>query len=221
MYTSIFLVLLASAIVQESVFQVSAFRTPNDNRYQCNLNRVTSISLLKRQKCVATRENNCGLLRMAESGDKDDFWQQQRDLMNEMSDQNEQSLKEENSKNFSKVQNALITETVFFSALLFSLLWLACDNPFVPFSYVFGSVFGIAYTYGLGKYVETVGGTIDDAQAVEGAGVGQARFAFLIMLFIFVGKLRAYGLIEIPSILGFFTYQLASLSQGLKEDTIA
>jgi len=158
---------------------------------------------------------------MAESGDKDDFWQQQRDLMNEMSDQNEQSLKEENSKNFSKVQNALITETVFFSALLFSLLWLACDNPFVPFSYVFGSVFGIAYTYGLGKYVETVGGTIDDAQAVEGAGVGQARFAFLIMLFLFVGKLRAYGLIEIPSILGFFTYQLASLSQGLKEDTIA
>ena len=221
MYTSIFLVLLTSAIVQENVFQVSAFRTPHGNRYQCNLNRGTSFSLLKRQKCVAIGENNCGLLRMAESGDKDDFWQQQRDLMNEMSDQNEQSLKEENSKNFSKVQNALITETVFFSALLFSLLWLACDNPFVPFSYVFGSVFGIAYTYGLGKYVETVGGTIDDAQAVEGAGVGQARFAFLIMLFLFVGKLRAYGLIEIPSILGFFTYQLASLSQGLKEDTIA
>lgn len=48
-------------------------------------------------------------------------------------------------------------------------------------------------------------------------GVGQARFAFLIMLIIFVGKLRTFGLVEIPSILGFFTYQIASLSQGLRE----
>ena len=76
------------------------------------------------------------------------------------------------------------------------------------------------YAYGLGKYVEVVGGTIDDARAVEGAGVGQARFAFLILLFVFVGKYRSYGLQEIPSIAGFFTYQLATLSQGLKEDKI-
>jgi len=151
---------------------------------------------------------------------KDEFWQQQRELMNEMSDRNDKSLKEEQTKNFAKVQNGLIIETVFFSSLLFSLFWLACDNPFVPLSYVFGSIFGIAYAYGLGKYVETVGGTIDDANAVEGAGVGQARFAFLILLIVFVGKFRTYGLLEIPSIFGFFTYQLASLSQGLKEQKI-
>ena len=65
-----------------------------------------------------------------------------------------------------------------------------------------------------------MGGTIDDAIAVEGAGVGQARFAFLILLFVFDGKFRAYGVLEIPSIMGFFTYQLASLSQGLKEQQI-
>jgi len=152
--------------------------------------------------------------------DKDDFWQQQRDLMNQMSDQEENAVKEENTKTFRKVQNSLLTETIFFSTILFSLLWLACDNPFVPLSYVFGSVFGLAYTYGLGRFVETVGGTIDDAATVEGAGVGQARFAFLILLFIFVGKFRSYGLVEIPSIMGFFTYQLASLAQGLKEEKI-
>jgi hypothetical protein len=54
-------------------------------------------------------------------------------------------------------------------------------------------------------------------EALQGAGVGQARFAFLILLFIFVGKFRSFGLLEIPSIMGFFTYQLASLSQGLRE----
>lgn len=159
---------------------------------------------------------------MAETDNgKDDFWQQQKDLMKEMSDQNEKYLKDERDKNFAKVQTGLIVETTFFSSLIFSLLWLACDNPFVPLSYVFGSLFGVAYAYGLGKYVETVGGTIDDAATVEGAGVGQARFAFLILLFVFVGKFRSYGLMEIPSIAGFFTYQLASLSQGLKEDKIS
>lgn len=58
---------------------------------------------------------------------------------------------------------------------------------------------------------------MEDAADVQGSGVGQARFAFLILLFILVGKLRVYGLVEIPSIMGFFTYQIASLGQGLRE----
>jgi len=74
---------------------------------------------------------------------------------------------------------------------------------------------GTAYSYGLGKYV--VGGSASDMDSVEGAGVGQARFAFLILLFVIVGKFRSQGLLEIPSIAGFFTYQLASLNQGLKQ----
>lgn len=68
-----------------------------------------------------------------------------------------------------------------------------------------------------GKYVETIGGSTADPEAVQGAGVGQARFAFLILLFVLVGKFRGEGLLEIPAISGFFTYQLASLRQGLKE----
>ena len=152
---------------------------------------------------------------------KNNFWQQQRDLMKEMSESNEQSLKEENDKNYNSVQNELVVETAFFTALIFSMLWLACDNPFIPASYLFGAMFGVAYTYGLGKFVGTIGASIDDVGAIQGAGVGQARFAFLILLLLFVGKLRVYGLVEIPSIMGFFTYQIASLSQGLKEDKIA
>jgi hypothetical protein len=82
---------------------------------------------------------------------------------------------------------------------------------------LFGSVFGLAYAYGLGKFVETIGASVDDTESLQGAGVGTARFAFLILLILFVGKFRSSGLSEIPSILGFFTYQLASLSQGLRE----
>jgi hypothetical protein len=77
---------------------------------------------------------------------------------------------------------------------------------------------GTAYTYGLSKYVQTLGGNAMDRGDVEGGGVGSARFAFLIILFIVVGRFRSEGLQEIPAISGFFTYQLSSLSQGLKEN---
>lgn len=60
---------------------------------------------------------------------------------------------------------------------------------------------------------------MEDKESLKGAGLGEARFAFLIILFIFVGKFRDQGLLEIPSITGFFTYQLASLVQGLREIT--
>jgi len=214
-------ILLIVATFQGNVIQVVSFQTLHDNQHQCQHARAISPSMFILTRCVGSTRSTFEPLRMAgnEEG-KVDFWEQQRNLMNEMSDQNEQSLKAEQDKSFEKVQNDLIVETVFFASLIFSLLWLACDNPFVPFSYVFGSLFGIAYAYGLGRFVATVGGTIDDAIATEGAGVGQARFAFLILLFVFVGKFRSYGLLEIPTIMGFFTYQLASLSQGLKESKI-
>ena len=44
-------------------------------------------------------------------------------------------------------------------------------------SYAFGATMGTAYSYGLGKYV--LGGSAADMDSVEGAGVGQARSAFL------------------------------------------
>ena len=207
---------LVLALLQEKVCRVASFQS---SKYHLNKNSISPSTFTLSRDIFGDKSVSLHMVEK-EKGNDGDFWEQQRDLMKELSDVNEKSLKEENKNNFDNIQKALVTETVFFSALLFSLLWLACDNPYVPLSFVFGSLFGIAYTYGLGKFVSTVGGTIDDANAVEGAGVGQARFAFLIMLFLFLGKLRPYGLMEIPSIMGFFTYQLASLSQGLKEEKI-
>lgn len=60
--------------------------------------------------------------------------------------------------------------------------------------------------------------SIRDAESLRGSGVGEARFAFLILLFVVVAKFRSVGLQEVPTIGGFFTYQLASLSQGFKQD---
>jgi len=144
------------------------------------------------------------------------FWAKQRALVAEMSAKSDAGLKKENQDKFSKRRLALTSDTFYFSILIGCLLWLVSSNPFVTFSYLFGALSGTAYSYGLGKYVESIGGSIDDTD-VEGAGVGQARFAFLILLFVVVGKFRSQGLLELPSIMGFFTYQLASLSQGLKE----
>ena len=70
-------------------------------------------------------------------------------------------------------------------------------------SYAFGATMGTVYSYGLGQYV--LGGSADD--------VAQARSAFLILLFVIVGKFRSQGLLEIPSIARFFTCQLASPNQ--------
>jgi hypothetical protein len=57
-----------------------------------------------------------------------------------------------------------------------------------------------------------------DAEAGKGAGVGEARFAFLILLFVLIGKFRSAGLMPVPTIAGFFTYQITSLSQGLRQE---
>ena len=146
-----------------------------------------------------------------------EFWKAQSALAESMTETVDKSAKEESRAKFAKRRLALVNETLLFSTLIFAFLWLIGSNPFTAISYAFGAALGTAYSYGLGKYVETIGGSADDVEDLQGAGVGQARFAFLILLFVFVGKFRAVGLQEIPSIMGFFTYQIASLSQGLKE----
>lgn len=144
------------------------------------------------------------------------FWAKQRAMAAQIEAKADAGVKNANREKFAKRRLALVSDTVYFSVLIACLLWLASTNPFVAISYLFGATSGTAYSYGLGKYVETIGGSIDDTE-IEGAGIGQARFAFLILLFVIVGKFRDQGLLEIPSIMGFFTYQLASLGQGLRE----
>lgn len=142
------------------------------------------------------------------AGERDEFWSQQKELMEEMTGRAERSLKDEQREKFARRRTALVADTAIFTSLILSMMWVLSANPYVSLSYALGATFGLAYSYGLGKYVETLGGSIDDAGEIQGAGIGQARFAFLILLFLFVGKFRSQGLIEIPSIAGFFTYQV-------------
>ena len=114
---------------------------------------------------------------------------------------------------------ALVSESFYFTILIFSSLWFISTNPYTPLSYLLGALLGTAYAYGLGKYVQTLGGNAMDKGDLEGGGIGSARFAFLILLFIFVRRFRSEGLQELPAIFGFFTYQLATLSQGVKESS--
>lgn len=182
----------------------------------CSAFQTTTRSSAFQRPAVAfsQRQEHSSQLKMAEG---DDFWNQQKALLEEMTQKEEKTERREQNVKFAARQAGLVGDTAFFIAMIFSILWGTCVNPFVPISYSLGAVLGLAYCYGLGRSVETVGASIDDEGAVQGAGVGSARFAFLIVLLLFVGKFRSAGLIEIPAILGFFTYQLGSLSQGLKE----
>jgi hypothetical protein len=150
---------------------------------------------------------------------KQDFWDQQKELALELSSKSAKSFKQVQSEKFEARRLALVYDTAQFAVYIFCGCWLFFPNPFTAFSYAFGATMGLAYAFGLGKSVETMGQSIDDVQQGSGgAGVGEARFAFLILLFILVGKFRGeMGLQEIPSIAGFFTYQIASLNQGLRE----
>jgi len=145
------------------------------------------------------------------------FWLQQARLAQDMAQSVDSDVRAEQNNKYEERLFALVSDSAFFSVLIFSAFWIFSASPSTPLSYLFGALLGTAYSYGLGKYVGMIGGSIDDEGAIAGAGVGQARFAFLILLFIFVGKFRSQGLQELPTIGGFFTYQLASLSQGLKE----
>jgi hypothetical protein len=166
-------------------------------------------------------------LRMAKQGEESvvtksesedqGFWEQQRQLVQEMTDASDSSLRSEMRESFARRREALVGDTAYIGFFIFCALWIFSANPFVSISYCFGATLGLAYAYGLGKYVENLGGSIDDAGSAQGAGVGEARFAFLILLILLVGKFRSVGLLEIPSIAGFFTYQLSSIAQGFKE----
>jgi len=155
--------------------------------------------------------------------DETDFWAQQKRLATSISAEVEQevkTLKQLQAQRYSSRLNSLLSDNIYFSLLIFSILWSFSYNPMVGVSYLFGSILGTLYSFGLGKYVESIksGEERLDSPSAPGEGLGQARFAFVFILLILLGKFRGEsGLQEIPTIAGFFTYQLASLSQGFKE----
>lgn len=208
-----FLLLVATLLVGAFVPTAFAFHVqPQHSKYRGSCKRATVV----RNKIYGNGNPVQGTRTRMAAGDND-FWTKQKELAEEMAAQETSTLKEEQMIKYNQRANALVGDTAFTILLVFPTLWLCFDNPLLPLSYLLGATFGLAYCYGLGKYVATLGGSVDDANTLQGAGVGNARFAFLILLFIFVGKFRSYGLEEIPCIAGFFTYQLASLVQALKE----
>lgn len=71
---------------------------------------------------------------------------------------------------YNKTVNALVSETFYFSIIFFSAIWFVSPNPFTSISYLLGALLGTAYCYGLGKYVETLGGSAYDAEDLKGSG---------------------------------------------------
>ncbi len=136
---------------------------------------------------------------------------------------NDQKQNRQQTQAFQKRRLALVSDTIFFTLLIFSILWFLSETPQTALSYLFGATLSVGYSYGLGKYVESLGtkdnnSEVTAVQQQPTGDFGQARFALLIILLIALAKFRGQtGLQEIPTIAGFFTYQLASLNQGMKD----
>ena len=198
-----------------------AFVLPNPRQQQFRQTGVVCRSIATTTRLSAATDSNekkqdYGLQRIKIGGDSD-FWTQQKELAQEMTESTRKTLRQAESEKFEQRRLALVGDTAYITIFIFCALWAGFENPLTALSYTVGAILGLAYTYGLGKSVAALGASIDDVEQVQGAGVGEARFAFLILLFVVLGKFRSDGLQEVPAIAGFFTYQLASLYQGLRE----
>jgi hypothetical protein len=83
----------------------------------------------------------------------EDFWAQQKELVQEMTDVTDRSLAKEQQLKFERQRMAIVFDTAYFGFFIFCALWTLFNNPFVAFSYAFGTLLGSAYAYGLGKFV--------------------------------------------------------------------
>lgn len=83
----------------------------------------------------------------------DEFWLKQKQLLAQMSNVASKSIQAEQREKFAKRRIALVSDTAFFGFFIFCSLWTVFDNPFVAFSYALGASLGLAYAYGLGKFV--------------------------------------------------------------------
>ena len=65
-------------------------------------------------------------------------------------------------------------------------IWFLSPNPFTAISYFLGASLGTAYCYGLGKYVETLGGSAYEAEDVKGSGkdVGLISKSFMEVILV-------------------------------------
>jgi hypothetical protein len=111
---------------------------------------------------------------------------------------------------YNNLRVTFLLDNLFISSLGLCLMW-SFGTYKDAFSYGIGSLLGLGYATLLGRYVESLGG------GQGGGGGGAARFAPVLLLILLYSKNKEYISI-IPEILGFFTFQIASLLQIFNED---
>lgn len=114
-------------------------------------------------------------------------------------------------KEFDNLRITFLLDNLFISALGLCLLW-SFGTFKDAFSYGVGSFLGLGYAALLARYVESIGN-----KQGGGAGGGAARFAPVVLLILLYSKNKEYISI-VPEILGFFTFQVASLLQIFNQD---
>jgi hypothetical protein len=111
---------------------------------------------------------------------------------------------------YNNLRLTFLLDNLFISALGLCLIW-GFGTFKDSFSYGIGSSLGLGYATLLSRYVESLG------EGGGGGGGGAARFAPVLLLILLYSKNKEYISI-IPEILGFFTFQIASLLQIFNED---
>lgn len=114
-------------------------------------------------------------------------------------------------KGYDNLRITFLLDNLFISALGLCLLW-SFGTYKDAFSYGVGSFLGLGYAALLARYVESLG-----SKQGGGAGGGAARFAPVVLLILLYSKNKEYISI-VPEILGFFTFQVASLLQIFNQD---
>jgi hypothetical protein len=76
---------------------------------------------------------------LALSQDPNDFWNQQKMLMEDLKTTAETSLANEEKDKYNQQVQSLIAYSAYTTFFIFCALWTTCDSPFVAFSYLFGS----------------------------------------------------------------------------------
>jgi hypothetical protein len=114
-------------------------------------------------------------------------------------------------KGYDNLRITFLLDNLFISVLGLCLLW-SFGTYKDAFSYGVGSLLGLGYAALLARYVESLG-----SKSGGGAGGGAARFAPVVLLILLYSKNKEFISI-VPEILGFFTFQVASLLQIFNED---
>lgn len=113
-------------------------------------------------------------------------------------------------KGYDNLRITFLFDNLFVSAIGLALVW-SLGTYKDAFSYGIGALLGTGYAALLSRYVENLGG------GGGGASGGAARFAPVLLLILLYAKNKTYISI-IPELLGFFSFQVASLLQIFNED---